>query len=304
MGSWGTGLYSSDFALDLRQLIGAVARLPFEPDRLLEILCETEPAAAGQAEDPDHSVFWLTVADQFAKRGIDCRAARERALAMIDDGTDLALMARLGMAEKDLAKRRRMLAELRSRLAAPVAGKPRAVLKAPQPLLMQPGEALAYPMSNGHCINPYFPSKERMQPAWRQDSWGACVVIECGRAFDYLAWYRPIVVELAFREKPALGDLRGPRLWYRERAGTCSRSHYRRMALCPIGSVPLDPDRLAQAFALRKADRPAIDAASDISIANRLKGPTLEADERRRRLRARVPRIEDLAAILEHDPIK
>jgi hypothetical protein len=119
MGSWGTGLYSSDFALDLRQLIGAVARLPFEPDRLLEILCETEPAAAGQADDPDHSVFWLTVADQFAKRGIDCRTARERALAMVDDGTDLALMARLGMAEKDLAKRRKMLAELRGTGSVP-----------------------------------------------------------------------------------------------------------------------------------------------------------------------------------------
>jgi hypothetical protein len=298
MGSWGTKLYSSDFALDLRPLIGAVARLPFDPDRLMEIICENEPAAAESAEDSDHSTFWLTVADQFMKRGIDCRTARERALAIIDDGTDLAMMARLGMSEKDLAKRRKMLSELRDRLAAPAAKKLRTVLKAPQPLLMEAGDVLIYPMSNGHCINPYVPSKDRMQPAWRQDSWGACVIIECGRAFDFLAWYRPIVVERAFAKKPAMADLAGPRIWYRERAGTCSKSHYERMELEPLGTAPLSRDRLAQAFQVRRLDRPTTDAANDISIANRLNGPTLEPNERSRRMRAPIPRIEDLAQIL------
>jgi hypothetical protein len=298
MGSWGTRLYSSDFAQDLRALIGALARLPFAPDRIIEILCEIEPAAAERTDDPDHSIFWLTVADQFAMRGIDCRTARERALEIMDGGTDLAMMARLGMAEKDLAKRRKMLAELRERLAAPVAKKPRAVLKAPQPLLLHPGEALAYPMTSGQCINPYFPNKDRMRPVWRQDSWGACVIIECGRAFDFLAWYRPIVVERAFAEKPALAELMGQRLWYRERAGTCSKNHYLRMELQPIGTVPLDHERLAQAFQLRRVDRPATDAANDISIANRLNGPRLEPDQSRRRIRAQIPSIGDLAEIL------
>ena len=299
MGSWGIGLYSSDFARDLRPLIGAVARLPFDPDRLIEILSETEPAAAERTDDPDHSTFWLTVADQLAKRGIDCRTARERALRIIDGGTDLAVMARLGMAEKALGKRRKMLAELRERLAAPVAKKPRAVLKAPQPLLLQPGEVLAYPMASGQCINPYFPSKDRIRPVWRQDSWGACVIVECGRAFGFLAWYRPIVVERAFVEKPSLAELTGPRRWYRERAGTCSKSHYARMELHPIGTVPLDQERLAPAFQLRRVDRPATDAANDISIANRLNGPRLEPDERRRLIRAQLPSIGDLAEILK-----
>lgn len=299
MGSWGTRLYSSDFALDLRSLIGAVARLPFDPDRLTQILCETEPASAESVEDSDYSTFWLTLADQFVKRGIDCRTVRERALAIIDDGTDLAIMARLGMAEKDLAKRRKMLSKLRDELAAPVEVKPRAVLKAPQPLLMKLGEVLAYPMSNGYCINPYFPSKDRMRPVWQQDSWGACVIVELGLAFDFLAWYRPIIVERAFAEKPALVDLAERRIWYRERAGTCSKSHYARLELQVIGAVPLDPDRLAHAFQLRRLDRPATDAANDISIANRLNGPMLEPDERQRRMRAHIPRIDDLAQILD-----
>ena len=38
MGVWGAGLYSGDFAMDLRSTIGAVARLPFDNDKLLDIL--------------------------------------------------------------------------------------------------------------------------------------------------------------------------------------------------------------------------------------------------------------------------
>jgi hypothetical protein len=297
MGAWGIGLYSSDFAADLRTLIGAVARLPFEPDKLLAILRESEPEAADHPDDPDHSNFWLTAADQFARRGIDCEAARDRALAIIDGRVDLAIMAGLGMAGKDLEKRGRMLEELRARLEKPpAADKPRAVLKSPQPLLMEAGDALAFPVSNGHCINPYFPSKERMVPAWRQDGWGALVVAECGHVYGFLAWYRPLVVELAFAKKPRLGDLAGSRLWYLPRAGTCSKNHYRRMELESLGRLTIDPQALARHFPERAS--PVSDAASDISIANRLLGVTLLPDEHQRRLHARTPRIGDIGEVL------
>ena len=42
MGAWGLGLYSSDFAQDVRSSVKAVARLPFAPDKLLELICATE----------------------------------------------------------------------------------------------------------------------------------------------------------------------------------------------------------------------------------------------------------------------
>ena len=71
------------------------------------------------------------------------------------------------------------------------------------------------------------------------------------------------------------------------------------MELSPISTVPLDSDRLAQAFPTRGGDRPITDAANDISIANRLGGATLRPDDRERRIRARIPRIEDLAEILK-----
>ena len=46
MGAWGVGLYSNDFALDLRGAVGGVVRLPFGPDRLLALVRETQPSAA------------------------------------------------------------------------------------------------------------------------------------------------------------------------------------------------------------------------------------------------------------------
>ena len=120
MGTWGVGLYSSDFALDLRSCVRAVARLPFDSTRLLDVISRVEPSAAGNAEDPDHTVFWLTVGDQFARLGINCQTARERALTIISEGADLTAMTALGMDAKSLAKRRTMLETLRARIAAPL----------------------------------------------------------------------------------------------------------------------------------------------------------------------------------------
>ena len=101
MGAWGTGLYSGDFAMDLRGIIGAVARLPFAADHLVDVLCDTEPGAAKNLDDPDHTVFWLVTADQFWKRGIDCPRARESALSIIDPRDTRKLLVEFaGYAEK------------------------------------------------------------------------------------------------------------------------------------------------------------------------------------------------------------
>ena len=189
MGVWATGLYAGDFALDLRSTISAVAKLPFDSDRLLEILCESEHAAADRPDDPDHSTFWLVVADQFAKRGIDNKRAREFALEIIDSNRDLAMLEKLGVPARDLRKRQRVLDEVRQRVIAPnVRAKRREVIRSPQPLLMQTGDVLVYPTFGGRCRNPYFidQNKDRMGTAarpWQIDSWAAMVIVDSGRAF-------------------------------------------------------------------------------------------------------------------------
>jgi hypothetical protein len=275
MGIWGTGLYSGDFAMDLRSTISAVSRLPFDPGRLVEILCETEPTAANNRNDEEHTTFWLILADQFAKRGIDYKPVRDRAIQIIDGFEDQAMLEKLGAKPDDIRRRRKALLELRARLAATPISKPRTVLKKPQQLLMEAGDIIIYPTCAGRCINPYFASKEldkhyaKAGPVpWAQDGWAAAVIVDCGRAFEFLSWYRPLTLAQARNEKPTPESLRGDVLWRLELPGTCSKTHFKKMELEKIGSFPLDPDKFKNTFPGLRSGQSA--AVSDISIANRL----------------------------------
>ncbi len=274
MGVWGTGLYSGDFAMDLRSTIGAVSKLPFDGDRIVDVVCSTEPGVASNAEDSDHAVFWLVLADQFAKRGIVSERAKETALAILDSNADIEMHEKLGMPAADLRKRRKMLDEVRGRILAPTGmSTPRKVMTRPQPLLMEVGDVLIYPTFGGRCRNPYFVSQEddRMGTpslSWRADSWAAMVIVDCGRAFDYLAWYRPLTVCSTLVERPTIEDLQGEVLWKLVRPGTSTSPHFKRMGIEKIGSLEIDSEKLKRTF---PEMRPATSAAvSNISIANQL----------------------------------
>lgn len=52
-----------------------------------------------------------------------------------------------------------------------------------------------------------------MAPSWKQDGWSAMVIVDRGRAFDFLAWYRPLTISRATAHKPTLEELRGQVLW-------------------------------------------------------------------------------------------
>lgn len=274
MGTTGVGLYANDMAMDLRSTIAAVARLPFAGDRLVEILCETERGAANNPADEDYANFWLVVADQFAKRAITSARVRETALSIIDHGSDLAMLARLGMKEKDLAKRKQILAQLRERIVAPAPqARSRPVIRKPQPFFLEVGDAFAYPTSAGKCINSYFSSKEKI-PGWHHDGWGAMVIVDCGRAFDFLAWYRPLTISHALAEKPALAQLRAQTLWVLRRPGTCSSVHCKRLELERLGAFAIDNEKLSAVFPRRAPGQ--YEAVNDIGITNSLSvGPDL-----------------------------
>lgn len=274
MGVWTTGLYSGDFALDLRSTIGAIAKLPFDSDQLLDILCESERRAADRVDDPDHTTFWLVIADQFAKRGIDSKRAQKVALEIIDSKSDLANLEKLGMQAPDLRKREKVLEQVRQRITAPaVRASGREIIKTPQPLLMQTGEVLVYPTFGGRCRNPYVVNqdKDRMGGAclpWQIDSWAAMVIIDSGRAFDFLAWYRPIVVARAMMEKPNMSALQEDLTWRLTRAGTSTASHFKRMGIEKIGSLAIDREKLKTCFG--ELPPGTSDAVGNISLANRM----------------------------------
>jgi hypothetical protein len=185
---WGPGLYSDDFAADLRPAIRALRRLPMSGDEIVHLLVGLHPAAE-LPEDEDHSTFWMVVADQLHRSGIPS-IATPKALDLIRSGTAIAASADLGMEPRDLRKRAASLEKLAEMLGQPPPVKKRSVLKKPQPLLLQPGEVYAYPAdSRGNGINPYFPDAE-IERRFEQTCWGSMLVSAAGHEFEFLAWYR------------------------------------------------------------------------------------------------------------------
>jgi len=139
------------------------------------------------------------------------------------------------------------------------------------------GDVLVYPTCGGENINPYLPSKaaniyytKTGREPWKPDGWGAMVILDCGRAFDYLAWYRPARLAEATAEKPRLDSLRSEILWSIESPGTCSPSHFRKMELEKIGVLPVDREK-ANVIYPKRFGTGVSAAVKDISIANRMK---------------------------------
>ena len=111
MGAWGTGLFSDDTACDVRDeyldLIGDGLSDPEATDRLIK-------GWKDQVIDPDVApVFWLALADTQWKYGRLENRIRQRAIEVIEGGTDLARW----QADPKLVQRRRVvLSRLKKKL--------------------------------------------------------------------------------------------------------------------------------------------------------------------------------------------
>jgi hypothetical protein len=250
MGAWGAGLYSSDMAADMRAVIKSALRLPFDEDRVVDILRDCERAAADNPGNEDHTTFWLVLADQFEKRGVAHAPTRNKAISIIDRGDDLAMMKKRGMKSADLRKRGAKLAELRARLAAaPLLSKPRATIKAPEPYLLEVGVLYACPVKGSNCINPYRGKKNFDGSPWIPDAWRQFVILNRGRAFDYLAWYHPLVCKKPVQQKPQLSDAGADLWWKLDTPKTCPPRHFDIMEIAAIGTVPIDMEKARARFA-------------------------------------------------------
>ena len=276
MGVWGTGLYSSDMAADMRATIKSVLRLPFDEDRIVGILCDGERTAANDPNDEDHTTFWLVLADQFEKRGVAHAPTREKAIAIIDRGDDLTMMESRGMKLADLRKRGAKLAELRARLAtAPRSSKPRSTIKAPQPYVLEVGVLYACPVKRSSCLTPYLRDNYYADTPWIADGWRQFVILDRGRVFDYLAWYQPIVCKKPVQQKPQLSEADADLWWEIDTPKTCSQRYVDCMQIEAIGPLPIDMEKARARFA--KRSRPGIvflgwsahwGAINDITIAD------------------------------------
>lgn len=234
VGAWGPGLYSDDFAADLRTTVSTVCRLPLSAEEILATLERVEPEAS-MPHDDEYTTFWLVVADQLHRRGIASEATA-RAIAIIDDRSNFKVLAELDMSETDLRKRESMLRTLRATLVAPLPVRPRRMLRKPEPLLVSPGEVFTFPIDRfGNVRNPYFPdgADAGFQPA----GWGCCLIVGAAHALGYLAWYGIAAnVELEL-ERPGLARAVAKLKRSTYGLGTLTRTRMRRMGLERIGTI-------------------------------------------------------------------
>jgi hypothetical protein len=209
----GSRLYSNDFASDLRTPAAAIARR-----RLIRTEAARDPdrakrPGAGDGDDEDHATFWLVVADQFLASRPDSRRRRANGRSrFIDDDRDLSMNAALGMSEALLRKRRQMLQELRAKLSAPPSAKRGPTIKKPQPFNLRGRRPHRVPDVRWQRHQPVLHAAgaavgRRQSPVGARYGWSALIVmIDRGRAFDFLVWYRGIIPGPARQRHAGAGD--------------------------------------------------------------------------------------------------
>jgi hypothetical protein len=162
------------------------------------------------------------------------------------------VMEKLGMKQADLRKRGAKLVELRARLAAaPRVSKPRVMIKAPEPYVLEVGVLYACPVKGSNCISPYRGKKNFDGSPWIPDGWRQFVILNRGRAFDYLAWYHPLVCKKPVHQKPQLADAGADLWWQLDTPKTCPQRHFDRMEIEAIGRLPIDMEKARARFATK-----------------------------------------------------
>ena len=244
MGAWGAGLYQDDVALDLKNTIALLAKMPVSGDRILEILLETHNEGV-ELTDDGGPTFWLVVADQFERRGIASRAAFKRALTAITSGADLRDQKEHDMDPTDLRKRSKMLDELAGRLRSPRPLRPRPTTRNPPPYVVEVGEVYSFPTMQRASFNAWFSNWE--QEGFVPDGWGAMIVLARGRVFDWLPWCAFASVTVNPACVPTVDDVARARLLNADGASLCvpRSSHLKKMGMQLIGQLAVNPKQAA-----------------------------------------------------------
>ncbi len=256
MGAWGYGLYDDDFAADLKNAIALIAKVPKSGEALLEILLSTHPEL--DPEDLDHSTFWLVVADQFERRGIACPKVSETALALLDAGTNLEQLKALEMDARDLKKRALLLDTLASRLRSPRPIRPRTGAKKPPAYVVQRGDVYIYPTMNGSAVNAWMSSWQ--QANFVPNGWGALLVLEIGRAYDWLQWSAITALSTDPSKPATMEDILHAELMLHPQTNGAARcvpkkSHLAMMQAQHIGTLDLDPTQTQPCISKWSVDR-------------------------------------------------
>ncbi|HEU4852178.1 MAG TPA: hypothetical protein VFT37_08490 [Telluria sp.] len=200
------------------------------------------------ADDESSDLFWLVVADQFERRGIDSPLAYAAALSVLASGRDLTrLRDDVDVTPKFVAKRAAVLEDLEARLRAPRPSRPAVAAKDPPAFILDVGEVYAFPIMNGRAHSPHRPAQDG---PFVQDGWGAMIVLDRQRAFDWLPWYCAAGLTIDAQRRPTMRDAEQACIttsMHSEGANgyNASKAHLRLMQVELIGRVALDPAKVA-----------------------------------------------------------
>ena len=250
MGTWGAGLYQDDDASDLKNTIALLSKIPIDGDKMLAILLSNR-SDGGEFDADGGPAFWLVVADQFEKRGIRSAHVLERALHVIESGADLRDMQAREMSAKDLEKRAKVLDALAVQLRNPRPERARPNAKRPPAMVVETGEAYAFPTMRNNAINPWMKSRE--QAKFVPDGWGAMLILGQGRAYDWLPWCAYQCLDTLNTREATLADVRASRLLTTDTSAIAvpRRLHLQRIDVRRLGRLELDPQRVAARVAFR-----------------------------------------------------
>lgn len=245
MGTWGPGLYENDFAADLRESVALVCKTPFDGNRITDILLQMHQIIPGSE---DENVFWLVLADQFERRGIACPWVVSMAQSIIDQGIDLAYFEQQGTDKDFLNKRKRTLAKLSMKLKAPRTTKRKQLPKKPPDLIFEVGQVFSFPTMKGLACHRF---RVPTQPSFKPDGWGALVILEMGRAFEWFPWCALASLAVDPSRKPSLDDALDAEMIFHPQthgAARCipNKHDVKLMHLEPIGQVNLDGGNVKQ----------------------------------------------------------
>ncbi|MEO0428283.1 MAG: hypothetical protein AAF160_12695 [Pseudomonadota bacterium] len=210
MGSWGSGLYQDDTALDVREAFKELVILPVEPAELVERMA-TRFGMGAAPMDEEEVDFWLALADQLHLYAIEHAPTMDRAREIITSGADLAAKEALEMAPRDLAKRKVVLGQLLDRWAVPhPKPRKRKMMKGPEPFVFDIGDVWVYPTMNHAAIpvqwGDYHPAT--IGDFFRRDGWGAMIVFDRWLHQDFHARYLIAVAWLEKGAEPTLEAVR------------------------------------------------------------------------------------------------
>ena len=226
MGQWGTGLYASDEAVDLRDMVKLLLSAPLTFEEIVDRLADF---------DDDHDLAALILADRMERRGFHDSARYRAALDVIEEGRDLARLRDLGLPEDDVLRRGSVLDELAQRLRAPRPEKLRKARSTPQPLLMRTGQIWRMPHKGGR-VGGGFIFPDPVPSGWR-----LIQVIDAGHLFDVFSWYRLSALEWTAQDRPTLQDAAGAKRHRAPGYGIFPKKDIGALQMELLGDAPL-PD--------------------------------------------------------------